>query len=132
MYFEENISLKPYNTFGIDNSARWFARFDTINLLAEQLAYIQQKNKSILILGGGSNILLCNDFDGLVIKNNIVGFELINEDKTHVWLKANSGTIWHDLVLHCVSNNWYGIENLSLIPFDAFCNLRSKLSLTSS
>ncbi len=116
MYFEENISLKPYNTFGIDNSARWFARFDTINLLAEQLAYIQQKNKSILILGGGSNILLSKDVDGYVLKNELRGIELLSENDTHYFVRAAAGENWHQFVCWCVERNYAGLENLSLIP----------------
>lgn len=116
MTIQENISLQSYNTFGIDVTARFFCTINTYSELVTLITDILPQYNKHLIIGGGSNILLCNDYDGLVIKNNIVGFELINEDKTHVWIKAYSGTIWHDLVLHCVSNNWSGIENLSLIP----------------
>ena len=116
MTIQENISLQSYNTFGIDVAARFFCTINTYSELVTLITDILPQYKKHLIIGGGSNILLCTNYDGLVIKNNIVGFELINEDKTHVWIKAYSGTIWHDLVLHCVSNNWYGIENLSLIP----------------
>lgn len=69
-----------------------------------------------LFIGGGSNILLCKDYEGLVIRNAIKGIHVELEDDQHVYLKAYSGEVWHDLVVYCVSNNWGGIENLSLIP----------------
>lgn len=116
MYFEENISLKPYNTFGIDHTARWFAKFDTINQLAEQLAYIQQQKKSLLILGGGSNILFTKNVEGYVLKNELLGIELIVENDTHYFVKAAAGENWHQFVTWCVAQNYAGLENLSLIP----------------
>jgi UDP-N-acetylmuramate dehydrogenase len=69
-----------------------------------------------MILGGGSNVLFSEDYNGLVIKNEIIGIELHKEDEKHVWLEVQSGTNWHDLVLYCVERDWGGIENLSLIP----------------
>lgn len=112
----EYLSLKPYNTFGVKATAHFFTRVrttdDIIHLIENEFQYY----KKILILGEGSNILLCNDFDGLVIKNEIVGIEMIKEDEEHVWIKSMSGTNWHELVIYCVNHNWGGIENLSLIP----------------
>ncbi|MDH5366078.1 MAG: UDP-N-acetylmuramate dehydrogenase [Cyclobacteriaceae bacterium] len=112
----ENISLKKLNTFGIDVIAKFYAEVsvenDIISLLNSE-SYNQNKH---LILGGGSNILLTTDFDGIVIKNNIKGIKVIREDENNVWIKAYSGEIWHDFVLHCIAHNWGGIENLSLIP----------------
>ena len=69
-----------------------------------------------MFLGGGSNVLFCKDYEGLVIKNSIKGIHVVSEDEQHVLLKVYSGEGWHDLVMHCVANNWGGIENLSLIP----------------
>jgi UDP-N-acetylmuramate dehydrogenase len=69
-----------------------------------------------LILGGGSNILLTKNFDGLVLKNEILGIEKLKEDEEHVYVKAGAGVNWHQLVVHCINNNWAGMENLSLIP----------------
>jgi UDP-N-acetylmuramate dehydrogenase len=70
----------------------------------------------MMFLGGGSNVLFCKDYEGLVIKNSIKGIHVVSEDEQHVLLKVYSGEGWHDLVMHCVANNWGGIENLSLIP----------------
>lgn len=69
-----------------------------------------------LLLGGGSNILFTKPFDGLVLKNEIAGIEVVDETEEHVWVKVGGGVIWHQFVMHAVANNWGGIENLSLIP----------------
>jgi len=74
------------------------------------------KKYPLLILGGGSNILFTKDFDGLVLKNELKGIELVNEDNDHYYVKAHAGENWHRFVLHCLENNYAGIENLSLIP----------------
>ena len=117
MQIRENISLKHYNTFGIDARAQYFAEFKNTEELSELLenkTVLSQTNK--LILGGGSNILLTKDVTGVVLKNKIDGIEVVKEDDLHVYVKAGGGVNWHQLVLHCVSNNFAGIENLSLIP----------------
>jgi UDP-N-acetylmuramate dehydrogenase len=116
MNIQENISLKSLNTFGIAKNARFFTVADNINSLKEALFWANENNEEVLILGGGSNILLTNDFEGLVIKIELKGIELIKEDKDHVWVKVGAGENWHDLVLHAVEKNWAGMENLSLIP----------------
>ena len=109
-------SLQPYNTFGIDVSAHYFCTIKTKDEI-EQVIKEELKNYSkFLFIGGGSNILFCSDFEGLVIENKIEGIEIIKEDNDFVWIKSLSGTNWHDLVLYCVERNYGGIENLSLIP----------------
>ena len=70
----------------------------------------------MLTLGGGSNILFTKNFDGLVLKNELKGIELVKEDEHHVYIKAAAGENWHQFVLHCINNDWAGVENLSLIP----------------
>ena len=124
---EENFSLKKYNTFGIDVFARYFASFTTVDELAacldiKQLSTTSHQpsifnlQPSTLILGGGSNILFTKNFDGLVLKNDILGIEKIKEDEEYVYVKAGAGVNWHQLVVYCIDNNRAGIENLSLIP----------------
>lgn len=117
MNIKEHVSLKSYNTFGIDAKADFFVDANTTEELQEILKsdfYKSQKN--ILILGGGSNILLTGDFHGLVLKISITGKEIEKEDPEHAWVKAGAGEIWHDLVLFTLSKGLGGIENLSLIP----------------
>lgn len=69
-----------------------------------------------LILGGGSNVLFTKDYEGIVLKNNLKGIDILNENQESVWIKAGGGELWHNLVMFCVENNWGGVENLSLIP----------------
>jgi len=116
MKVQENISLKPYNTFGIDAKARYFASFGNIAELEGLLNSKLQTPNPKLILGGGSNLLLTKDFDGVVLKNEIKGIDVIKEDEDHIYLKAGAGENWHQFVLYCVNNNYAGVENLSLIP----------------
>ena len=92
---------------------KYFTGFKNTNELVEILA---TANENKLILGGGSNILFTKDFDGLVLKNEIEGIEIINEDEQHVYVKAGAGVGWHPFVLYCIENNLAGAENLSLIP----------------
>ena len=112
---KENISLKPYNTFGIDSRAKSFLSFSSVDELIKILNSSISQHPS-LILGGGSNILLTKDFDGVVLKNEIKGIEIINEDADHVYIKVGAGENWHSFVMICVNKHYAGIENLSLIP----------------
>ncbi len=113
----ENISLKTYNTFGISAVAKYFASFSS----AEELALIlsQPLFKGLqpkLVLGGGSNILLTKNVDGLVLKNEINGINVINEDQENVFIKVGAGVNWHQFVLYCIEKGYAGVENLALIP----------------
>ena len=113
MNISENISLRSYNTFGIDAGARYFSTFSSQDQLAELLGFSPAPP---LILGGGSNILLTRDIDGLVLKNDIGGVELLHEDEEYVYVKVGAGEVWHSFVLYCLERDWAGVENLSLIP----------------
>ncbi|MFY7964052.1 MAG: UDP-N-acetylmuramate dehydrogenase [Chitinophagaceae bacterium] len=116
MNLKQNIPLKPYNTFGINVLAKYFATFSNTNELAELVNYGTNNKMVSLIMGGGSNILFTQNFDGIVLKNDISGIELINEDENNYYVKAAAGVIWHQFILHCIKNNYAGAENLSLIP----------------
>lgn len=116
MQVQENVSLKQYNTFGIEASARWFSSFTSQHELQELLALQQQKSTNRLILGGGSNMLLTKDVDGIVMKNKVKGIEVVNEDNEFIYLRSGAGENWHQLVQYAVQQNWGGLENLSLIP----------------
>lgn len=112
---QENVSLKAYNTFGLEAKAACFYEFTSIAGLIEALAG-RKKDQELLILGGGSNMLLTQDFKGLVLKNGLRGIEVISEDDDHILVKAMAGENWHEFVLHCIAREWAGVENLSLIP----------------
>ncbi len=112
MTVQHNISLKPYNTFGIDVIAKRFISVNSFHLLNEVLV----KEKNVFLLSGGSNILLTKNIDILVIWINIKGICIDHENENDVHLTVNAGEDWHEFVLWCISQNYGGIENLSLIP----------------
>jgi UDP-N-acetylmuramate dehydrogenase len=114
MQISQNFSLRPYTTFGIEAKARYFSTFTNDDELAELTT--RHSSLHTFILGGGSNILLTKDFEGLVLKNEVKGIEVVHEDPEYVYVKAGAGENWHQFVLYCLSHNWAGIENLSLIP----------------
>ena len=114
MKVDANISLKQFNTFGIDVRAKFFSAFSSIESL-HQLA-TEHSRQPLMILGGGSNVLFTRDFNGIVLKNEIKGIDLIKEDANHIYVKAGAGENWHHLVQYALSRNWAGLENLSLIP----------------
>lgn len=111
-----NVSLRPFNTFGIDVSAKAFAQVTTQDELNEVLEHQRKAEEELLILGGGSNILFTRNMDGLVLLNQLGGISIVKEDKDTVTVKAGAGVVWHELVMHSVAQGWGGIENLSLIP----------------
>lgn len=113
MQVQDNISLQPYNTFGISAHAEHFIQLTDKSQLPEITSTWPGEKH---VIGGGSNILLTKDVEGITILNRLKGIELIKEDKDHVWLKVASGEVWHELVMYAISHGWAGIENLALIP----------------
>lgn len=113
---EQNVSLQPYNTFGLTAKAKLLSRVTDVPTLQAVLSDSTVKNEERFILGGGSNILLTKDINALVVKNEIGGIELEYEDSDSFRIKSGAGVVWHDLVMHCIANGYAGIENLSLIP----------------
>lgn len=116
MIIEQNKSLKHYNTFGIDAAAKFFVEINSVDEFRQLQHENVYRENPLLILGGGSNMLLTQNFDGLVIKNSIKGIEVKSETATHLSVKAAGGEVWHELVLWSIARNLGGIENLSLIP----------------
>ena len=116
MLLESNFSLQPYNTFGIDVSAAQLLRVDSYKTIAEALQSPQVLTKPLMVLGGGSNILFTSDYPGTILKNEIMGRELLREDSEYVWVQLGAGEDWHQVVLWAIEQGWGGIENLSLIP----------------
>ncbi|MBS1747174.1 MAG: UDP-N-acetylmuramate dehydrogenase [Bacteroidetes bacterium] len=116
MQILNNFSLRPFNTFGIEAIARHFATFSTVEELKELLSEASHSTKNNLVLGGGSNILFTKNVDGFVLKNELSGINLVDEDENHFYVKAAAGENWHKFVLFCIQHNYAGLENLSLIP----------------
>lgn len=116
MNIQKNVSLKEFNTFGVDKIARYYVRVHSGQDVVEALAAAKKLDIPIFILGGGSNILLTRDVEALVIHMYIKGIENFKEDDNHRWLRVGAGEVWHDFVLRTISEGLAGIENLSLIP----------------
>ncbi|WP_461453630.1 UDP-N-acetylmuramate dehydrogenase [Mucilaginibacter sp.] len=115
LHIQQNVSLKNFNTFGIDVSAKYFVEINRAEELIELFMDPQWTQMERLVLGGGSNVLFRKDFAGLVIHMNIHGIDYrINNQQ--VLVVAGAGEIWNDLVNYCVDNGFAGMENLSLIP----------------
>lgn len=120
MQFNEHISLKPFNSFGIDAKARYFTSFDTLERLEEVITHLEKKSISQrMILGGGSNLLFTRDYDGCILKNDLKGISLAGEDEDHYYVKVSAGENWHGFVMYCIHHQYAGLENLSLIPGNA-------------
>lgn len=113
---QTDVDLKDYNTLNISATARYFASIKSEAQLKSILTHPKTDGLQIFILGGGSNILFTDDFDGLVLHVEIMGREVIKETDEYVWLKIGAGENWHKVVRYCVEKGWGGIENLSLIP----------------
>ncbi len=115
--FSENYALKPHNTFGVEASARYFFEFTELDDLQTFVRSNETwKNLPLFVLGGGSNVLFQNDFEGLVLHPNIPGIFKVNEDRQHIWFEVGAGVNWDDFVKYSVDFGVGGIENLSLIP----------------
>ncbi|MFT4755652.1 MAG: UDP-N-acetylmuramate dehydrogenase [Vicingaceae bacterium] len=113
---KNNINLKEYNTFGIEVFAK---EFYSINSALEAKTFFLQENfndRELLIIGGGSNLLFTEDFNGAVVHNEIKGTSVESENENEVLLKVGAGENWHEFVLHCINEGYAGLENLSLIP----------------
>ena len=112
----ENKSLKNYNTFGFDVKCKFFVECFSVEDLIRFYKDIEKDSLPVLILGGGSNVLFSSDFDGYVLRPQIKGIEVLEEDNKSITVKVGAGEDWDEFVEYCVNNGWYGVENLSLIP----------------
>jgi UDP-N-acetylmuramate dehydrogenase len=116
MNIQQNISLKAFNTMGIDARAKYFSAFKSVEELNGLMEIAAMDSHPKMILGGGSNLLFTGDYDGWILKNEIRDLDQVKEDDNHIYLKAGAGENWHALTQYCIRRNWAGIENLSLIP----------------
>lgn len=114
MLIEVNKSLKDYNTFGIDCKAKFFVSVANTTELIDVLS--DNKYEERFILGGGSNMLLTQDIDALVVHVNLKGIAVLSETEEQVQIEVMAGENWHQLVLACIERGYGGLENLSLIP----------------
>lgn len=114
MEIQHDFSLKKYNTFGIEAKAKQFVAVHSTDELREVLQ--QNPGQKKFILGGGSNMLLTQDVDALVIHVALKGKKVLREDDDHVWVEAKAGENWHEFVLWTIGQDFGGLENMSLIP----------------
>ena len=108
----KDISLKPYNTFGITANAKKLIEINSLDDLRDVTSHY----KDFMILGGGSNILITKNIDKPVLHVNLKGKEIVDETEDHIFIKAQAGENWHEFVLWCLDRDYGGLENLSLIP----------------
>lgn len=111
-----NFDLQALNTLAVPVRAAFFTSVSDEEDLRQILLENRKAQLPLLVLGGGSNVVLTSDFPGIAIKNEILGRDVIHEDEDHVWLRVGAGENWHKLVLHCLDFHYWGLENLSLIP----------------
>lgn len=116
MIILENCSLLPYNTFGIDVSADYLIKYDSVSDLQEVLNSEIVLSNPILAIGSGSNLLFLNDYKGVVLHSEIKNINIIEENSENILIEVGAGVVWDDFVSFTVRNGWGGIENLSLIP----------------
>ncbi len=112
---QENYDLTKLNTFGIAAHAKLFTEIANVSDLEELFQTAAFIDNPKLFLGGGSNVLITRDWDGIVIANKLKGIEILKEDNESVFIRAMSGEVWHDLVLFTTEREYWGIENLSYI-----------------
>ncbi len=111
-----NAQFKHLNTFNINGQTKYLANVESEESLLAAINFASTEKIPYIILGGGSNVLMTKDNDGLIIHMSIMGIQKIDETNDHIFLKIGAGVNWHEFVQYCLKNNYYGIENLSLIP----------------
>jgi UDP-N-acetylmuramate dehydrogenase len=116
MKISENISLKEYNQYGVEVNAKYLIELSKPEEIKELLSSDLMKEKKKLILGDGNNILFRKYFDGVIIKPQFKGRKIVKEDEQDIWVKLYSGEDWEEFVKWAVSNNYQGVENMTLIP----------------
>ncbi|WKZ31205.1 MAG: UDP-N-acetylmuramate dehydrogenase [Candidatus Dojkabacteria bacterium] len=116
MKLEKNIPLKEYNTFAVDVSAKYFAKVESVEDIQELLTIDELKSQKWFILGRGSNTLFTQDFDGLVLKVELMGKEVASQDSNEVIVDIGAGEDWPEFVMWAVEQGWSGVENMAYIP----------------
>ena len=113
---QQHVDLQAFNTFGLPSQARWFCAVDSLATLEQALQFARAQTLPVLVLGGGSNVLLREDVPGLVLHMQLRGVQLLADDGDTVRVQVACGENWHDVVSTCLARGWHGLENLALIP----------------
>jgi len=116
MEIKTNYPLKSLNTFNLNVDGKYFIEVASSDEIAPAYNFAKDKELPLLVLGGGSNLLFRDDFQGLILKVNIKGIKIIDQSGEYVIVKVGAGEVWDDFVDYCVKNGFGGIENLSIIP----------------
>lgn len=116
MDLKQNYPLKDLNTFGIAVTARQYASFKSVPELQELLKHPAIDKENLLVLGGGSNVLFTQNYEGTILQNRIEGMTIVSENEDFALVEAGGGVGWHELVLFAIAGGLGGLENLSLIP----------------
>ena len=116
MQLKQLYSLNHLNTLRLSSTASYFVELTSLDQLKDLAKEIKNKKNKFLILGGGSNLILPLIYDGLVIHNQLKGFKLIEQSIEYSLIRSMAGVCWDELVEYTLTNNYFGLENLSLIP----------------
>ena len=116
MRIEQNFSLENYNTFHLPVKTRWFMEYENEEELEKILRDEYFQELLSLHIGGGSNLLFLNDYNGIILHSTIKGIDVVTETESDILLRIGAAEIWDEVVAYVASNGWGGIENLSLIP----------------
>lgn len=116
MPIQSNVSLELFNTLGVPAKTAWMATINSTSALQALIKNTLPHHPIYLVLGGGSNVLFATDYPGLIIHNQLLGTHILEETDEYILVQVGAGIAWHTFVLYCLENNWYGLENLSLIP----------------
>jgi len=113
---QKDINLQPHNSFQISETCEFFCSVTTFEELLEAIRFQKKEGLEVLFLGGGSNILISKKISGLVVRILNKGIQVLDETDNSVLVECAAGENWHYFVQQCLKNNWFGLENLSLIP----------------
>ena len=116
MQIQTQVQLKPFNTLNLEAIAAYYSRIQSTDDLIAALEFAEQQQLNVLILSGGSNMLLPEQIDALVLHMNIQGIEMLEGNEQHQFLRVGGGQVWHDFVLWTTEQKLYGLQNLALIP----------------
>ncbi len=116
MQIQTQVQLKPFNTLNLEAIATYYSLIQSTDDLIAALEFAEQQQLNVLILSGGSNMLLPEQIDALVLHMNIQGIEMLEGNEQHQFLRVGGGQVWHDFVLWTTEQKFYGLQNLALIP----------------
>lgn len=116
MNIQPDVSLKAFNTLGVQASAQFMAQVGSVEEFKEVAQFAKNSGLAIKVLGGGSNVVLPEYVDGIVVQYTGNECQLLEDNDDHVVIRVGAGFNWHELVMHTLNQGWYGLQNLAYIP----------------